>query len=146
MKTAISVEDSRTRPSADLAARLRRLVAQDRRGDAVELFQLEAVGLPEELVMQIRHASFRPGLEAIAHTLVYDAEITGDASLPTDLPASIDAPTLVIAGGESRGFLQRGAAALVAALPSGELRTLPGESHDISPEPTAAALASFLAD
>jgi len=76
------VDDSRDRPPAELAAKLRQLIAEGRRGDAVELFQLEGVGLPEELVMQIRNAPFRPGLETIAHTLVYDAEITGDLSLP----------------------------------------------------------------
>ena len=51
-------------------------------GDAVELYQLQGVGLPEDVVAQLRHAPFRPGLEAIAHTLVYDAELTADLSLP----------------------------------------------------------------
>jgi hypothetical protein len=46
------------------------------RGDAVELYQLQGVGLPEDVVAQLRHAPFRPGLEAIAHTLVSDAELT----------------------------------------------------------------------
>ena len=35
-------------------------------GDAVELYQLQGVGLPEDVVAQLRHAPFRPGLEAIA--------------------------------------------------------------------------------
>src|SRR5439155_9593034 len=31
-----------------------------------------AVGIPEEVVAQMRHAPFRAGMEAIAHTLAYD--------------------------------------------------------------------------
>ena len=139
------VDASRRAPAADLAERVRTLVADDRRGDAVELFQLEAVGLPEEVVVRMRHAPFRPGLEAIAQTLAYEAELTGDASLPADLAAAVTAPTLVLAGAESPAFFHTGAAALVDALPAGRLQTLPGQTHDLDPEPTAAAIAAFLA-
>lgn len=50
----------------------------------------------------------------------------------------------MIAGGESLGFLQSGAAALADVLPNGQLQTLPKESHHLSPAPTAAALTPFL--
>ena len=141
----VLVDESRPRPAADLADRVRQLIAEGRRSDAVELYQLEAVGLPEEVVVQMRNAPFRPGLEAIAHTLAYDAEITGQADLPTDTLARVTAPVLVISGGESWPFLRDGAAALADALPDGRLRTLAGESHHINPEPTAETIAAFLA-
>ncbi len=48
--------------------------------------------MPEEVVAQLRQAPFRPGLEAIAHTLVYDATIIGDLTLPTELIASTRRP------------------------------------------------------
>jgi len=67
------VDESRPRPPADLPEQLTKLVSAGRRGDAVELYQTKAVGIPEEVVAQLRHAPFRPGLEAIAHTLIYDA-------------------------------------------------------------------------
>ena len=73
------VDHSRPAPPADLADQLAALISLDRRGDAVELYQLQGIGLPEPVVAQIRQAPFRPGLEAIAHTLVYDATITGDS-------------------------------------------------------------------
>src|SRR5438270_1985362 len=60
------------------AAQLSALIAAGRRGDAVEYFQKQMVGIPEEVVVQLRHAPFRPALEAMAHTLVYDATILGD--------------------------------------------------------------------
>ena len=43
-------------------AKLAGLVAAGRRGDAVELYQTQAVGIPEAVVAQLRHAPFRPGL------------------------------------------------------------------------------------
>jgi pimeloyl-ACP methyl ester carboxylesterase len=139
------VDDSRPRPPADLADQLAELIAAGRRGDAVELYQLKGVGLPQEVVIQLRQAPFRPGLEAIAHTLVYDAAITGDLSLPTELAASVAQPTLVLDGGDSWGFLRSAAAALAAALPNGQRRTLAGQTHDINPDATASALTEVLA-
>ena len=90
------VGDGVPRPPKDMAAQLANLVSSSRRGDAVELFQTKLVGIPEPVVAQLRHAPFRPALEAIAHTLVYDATVTGDLTLPTAQLRSIKAPTLVI--------------------------------------------------
>src|SRR6266571_7198672 len=60
---------------AGFAGELAELVSAGRRGDAVELYQTQAAGIPQEVVAHMRHAPFRPGLEAIAHTLAYDAAI-----------------------------------------------------------------------
>ena len=137
--------DDNPTPPSDLAEQLAELVAAGRRGDAVELFQTKAVGIPEDIVAQLRHAPFRPHLEALAHTLVYDATIIGDLSLPTALIASIVTPTLVICGEESGPFLRNAAHAVVATLPNGRICTLDGQTHDISPEATAPVIAEFLA-
>jgi pimeloyl-ACP methyl ester carboxylesterase len=138
-------DDSHPPLPAGLAAQLAELVAAGRRGDAVELYQTKAVGIPEDVVAQLRHAPFRPGLEAIAHTLAYDAEIIGDLSLPADLLASVTIPALVISGEQSPPFLRAAARAAAAALPSGQLASLPGQTHDINPEATAPVMAEFLA-
>ena len=138
-------DDSYPALRADLAERLAALVAAGRRGDAVELFQTEAVGIPPEVVAQLRQAPFRPGLEAIAHTLVYDATIIGDRSIPTELLASVATPTLVMCGEQSPPILRDGARAVAEALPNGRLCTLPGQSHDISPDAVAPVLQEFLA-
>lgn len=140
------IDDSRPRPPADLADRLAELIWAGRRGDAVELYQTAGVGLPQDVVVQMRQAPFRPALEQIAHTLVYDALIIGDLSLPTELLASVTTPTLMIDGGESWSFLRTGVRAAAEALPNGSYRSLPGETHHINPEPTAAAVAEFFAD
>jgi hypothetical protein len=41
------------------------LVSSGRRGEAVELCQA-GVGVPEQMVIQMREAPFRPALEALA--------------------------------------------------------------------------------
>jgi pimeloyl-ACP methyl ester carboxylesterase len=130
---------------ADFPARLAELASSGRRGDAVELYQTQAVGIPEAVVAQLRHAPFRPGLEAIAHTLAYDAAIIGDLSLPADLAATVSIPVLVICGENSPPFLRNAARAAAAALPSGRLAVLPGQTHDINPPATAPVIAEFLA-
>jgi transposase InsO family protein len=86
---------------------------------------LNDAGIPEDVVAQLRRAPFRPGLEAIAHTLAYDATIIGDRSLPTELIASVTAPALVISGEQSPPFLRAAAQAVAQALPNGRLSSLP---------------------
>jgi hypothetical protein len=57
------VDDSRPPLPADLPDQLAALIADDRRGDAVELFQKLVIGIPDEIVAQMRHAPF-PRLDA----------------------------------------------------------------------------------
>jgi pimeloyl-ACP methyl ester carboxylesterase len=137
------VGDDMPRPPKDIAAQLAKLVSSDRRGDAVELFQTRLVGIPEAVVVQLRHAPFRPALEAIAHTLVYDATVIGDLSLPTAQLRSIKAPTLAVYGSESPALMGPAAKALAEALPDGHMRVLDGQSHDIAPMALAPVLLEF---
>jgi pimeloyl-ACP methyl ester carboxylesterase len=126
------VGDERPRPSKEMAAQLAKLVTAGSRGDAVELFQTKLVGIPEEVVVQMRQAPFRPALDAMAHTLVYDATLVGDMTLPaTAKLRSIKAPTLAVYGGASPAFMGNSAKALARALPDGQVRGLDGQTHDI---------------
>jgi pimeloyl-ACP methyl ester carboxylesterase len=97
------------------------------------------------VVAQMRHAPFRPGLEAIAHTLAYDAAIIGDRSLPAGLLATVTVPALVITGEQSPPFLRNAAHAAAHTLPNGRLAVLPGQGHDINPGATAPVMAELLA-
>lgn len=130
---------------AGFARELAELVSADRRGDAVELYQTTAVGIPQEVVAQMRRAPFRPGLEAIAHTLAYDAAIIGDRSLPTGLLATVTVPALLITGENSPPFLRNAAQAAAGALPNGQLADLPGQTHDLNANATAPVMTEFLA-
>jgi 2-polyprenyl-6-methoxyphenol hydroxylase-like FAD-dependent oxidoreductase len=122
-------------------ARLAELVRAGRRGDAVEYFQQEIVGIPEPVVVQLRHAPFRAALERLAPTLVYDATIIGDRSLPSvEQAARVTAPTLTLAGDASHPSMPAAARGLAAVLPNAEARILLGQTHDLDP----AALAPLL--
>src|SRR5258708_30606676 len=81
----------------------------------------------------MRHAPFRPALEAIAHTLVYDAILVGDMTVPTAKLRTIKAPTLVVYGGASPTFMGSAANAMAKTLPDGQARRLDGQTHDIDP-------------
>jgi len=140
------VDDSYPPPPADFADQLAELISAGRRGDAVELYQRVAVGIPEEVIVQMRHAPFRPAMEAIAHTLVYDVKITGDLTLPTELLSKISTPTLVIHGEKSPPIMHGAARELAAQLPDATSQMLQGEGHDISPEATGTLLAEFLSN
>src|SRR5579864_616128 len=85
----------------DHAAALSELLAQGRRGDTVEYFQREMVGIPPSVIEQLHAAPFWPALERIAHTLVYEALILGDRSLPSP----VGTPTLVMAGDAGAPFM-----------------------------------------
>jgi pimeloyl-ACP methyl ester carboxylesterase len=136
--------DESVRPPADQVQQYETLLAEGRRGDAVEYFMREVVRMPPEFVEQARGAPFWAATEAIAHTLPYDARIMGDYSVPVDRAALIQAPTLVLVGGGSFPFMHETADALAAALPNGEVRVLEGQTHDVAPDVMAAALRTFL--
>jgi pimeloyl-ACP methyl ester carboxylesterase len=127
------------------AATLGQLIAAGRRGDAVEYFQGQVVGIPEPVIAQLRGAPFRPALEAMAHTLVYDATVMAAGPLATEQLARIRQPTLAVAGGEAPPFMREVAEALAAVLADGRALTLAGASHDIVPQLLGPVLERFFA-
>jgi pimeloyl-ACP methyl ester carboxylesterase len=110
----------------------------------VELFMTRAVGLPAEFVAPMRAAPGWPAMEKVAHTLVYDATLTGDFSLPTERVASVTVPTLVIDGGLTP-WLSNAARAVAETLPGARRRTLDGQPHNVAPEAVAPVLVEFFA-
>lgn len=136
------LDGSRPPVPQDYREQLTRLLASDRRGDMVELFFTKAVNLPVEFVAQMRQAPFWASQEAMAHTLVYNAAIMGDFSLPARRVATVTVPTLVIDGGETT-WLSQSAQALADALPNAQRRTLKGQPHNVAPEAIAPVLVEF---
>jgi pimeloyl-ACP methyl ester carboxylesterase len=125
----------------DHASRINELVAAGRRGEAVEYYQRDVVGIPAEIVAQLRDAPFRPALETIAHTLAYDASLL---VTPPEVVHSVTVPTLVLAGDSSLGGLLDASQRLADALPQARHRTLDGQTHDIVPDVVAPVLEEFL--
>lgn len=129
--------------TVDHAAELARLVEAGRRGDAVEYFQAKVVGIPEGVVAQLRNAPFRPALEAIADTLVYEAKLVGDGSLPVEMIRSVKVPTLAMAGLAGAPFMRVTADAIAGAAPNGRAQALEGQTHDLDASVLAPLLAEF---
>ena len=131
------------RPPEDQVEQYERMVAEGRRGDAVEYFMTKVVGLPGEFVEGARLQPWWGPTEAIAHTLAYDARIMGDYRIPLDLVGSIKIPTLVVAGGADMPWMRDTASALAEALPNGEARFLDGQGHDVDMAVLAPVLVEF---
>jgi pimeloyl-ACP methyl ester carboxylesterase len=139
------INDPSARPPADTAQTYEDLVAQGRRGDAVEFFMTKVVGMPAEFVAHARSEPWWPSQEAIAHTLAYDARIMGDYSIPTGRAASVKAPALVIAGGADFPWMRESATVLADAMPDGRAELLDGQGHNVDPAVLAASLIPFFA-
>jgi hypothetical protein len=122
--------------------RLHELLGAQRWGDAVALF-MSHVGVPDQAVAGMRAQPFWATLEAIAPTLAYDDLVLADGHVPRHLTSAIAVPTLVLAGGSSPDGLQQAAKATADALPTGELRTLDGQTHDVAPDALAPLLVEF---
>ncbi|TWD82633.1 alpha-beta hydrolase superfamily lysophospholipase [Kribbella amoyensis] len=123
--------------------RLREFVAAGNPGGAAELFMVEAVGQPQELVDGFKQSPMWPGIEAIGHTLVYDAEQLGDSAVPVELLSGITVETLALHSTGSPEWLQRAVRLAAGALPKAEVRELEGEFHQVPPEVLAPALTEF---
>jgi pimeloyl-ACP methyl ester carboxylesterase len=131
------------RPPEDQVSQYETMVAEGRRGDAVEYFMTKVIGMPPEVVTGARTQPWWPATEALAPTLAYDARIMGDYTIPRDLVASVKVPTLVVAGGADFPWMRQTAETLADALPDGEVRILEGQGHDVDPGVLAPVLSEF---
>jgi pimeloyl-ACP methyl ester carboxylesterase len=142
------LDDSRPPIPEDFVDRLEELAGSERRGDAVAYFLASGVGLPDEAVAAARLDPSWAGLEALAHTLPYDARILRDTTEgeadPLGRWASVNVPTLVMVGGASPPFLQHAVRALAATLPDATRRTLEGQGHGPDPSMLAAELRTWV--
>jgi pimeloyl-ACP methyl ester carboxylesterase len=129
---------------------LEALIADGRRGDAFALF-MRLAGSSEEMIEGARSSPMWPGLEAIAHTLAYDAACMGNSQPPTARLAKITRPTLVATGGASPDsfvggggdFFDQAADAIAESIPQAERQTLEGQTHMVDPKALAPVLARF---
>lgn len=139
-----ALDPNRVQRFKEYRTQLDGLLAEGRRGDAIELF-MRLVGAGDEGVAQMRQAPIWPLFEAVAPTLAYDAATLGDSSVPTDRATSVAIPTLVMSGGETFEFIQQSAQALAATLPQAQYRELEGQTHEVAAEALAPVLTEFFA-
>ncbi|SED86689.1 Pimeloyl-ACP methyl ester carboxylesterase [Rhizobiales bacterium GAS188] len=134
--------------SVSYERRLRELLAAGDSDGAVALF-LGHVGVPSQMVDQMRHAPMWPGLKAMAASLAHDSAVMGDAhggAVPVERIRPITAPVLVLGGGLSPPFMRQAAETIVGAVRNGSHQSLAGQAHDVSVDVLAPALISFFSD
>jgi pimeloyl-ACP methyl ester carboxylesterase len=122
-------------------AKLKALVAEDRRGEVVDLFNT-AIGVPAEILEQM--APVKPLMEAIAPTYVYDWTIA--ASTTMKHISSVPIPTLVLDSTGTGQEMNDGVDEIVKALPHSTHKRLDGEWHGLPVEVLAPELAQFYSD
>jgi pimeloyl-ACP methyl ester carboxylesterase len=124
-------------------ATLVELTSTGRRDDAVAYFMTEAVGQPPEAVAQARKMPMWPALAAMAHTLVYDARLTGEGQgLPASL-GEVGVPVLGVYSTGSPSWLVASAEAVAKAVPDGDVVGLDGGFHEVPAATLAPVLAEF---
>lgn len=126
-------------------ATIEELTSTGRRGEAVAYFMTKAVGQPEEAVEAARAQPMWPALEAMAHTLAYDAHVMGGDSspLPSQMLAQLTVPVLALFSTASPQWMTAGASAVAEVAPNASARGLAGTFHEVPPETLAPVLREF---
>ena len=99
----------------------------------------------------MRGSPFWPALEALAHTLAYDAACRGDGPPPTARLARITQPTLVATGGGTPMLMREGChpaswiapPTLAARIPQAERQVIGGAGHMVDAKLVAPVLERF---
>jgi pimeloyl-ACP methyl ester carboxylesterase len=128
-------------------------LAEGRRGDAAELF-MRLAGASDEMIAGAKDSPMWPGLEAIAHTLAYDAACMGNNHPPAARLARIARPTLVATGGGSPDsfvggggdFFGKAGDSIAASIPQAERQTIEGQTHIVDPKALAPVLERFFTE
>jgi pimeloyl-ACP methyl ester carboxylesterase len=139
------VDDSGQRGGAVYEAHLKRLVAEGNRGGAVKYFMKDMVGAPAPMVVMMRLLPWIwRKLEAVAHTLPYDAGVMTTFRIPRARFASIGVPVLVMHGSKTDPRLKEAARTIVDVIPVARHRELAGQTHNVKPDVLTPAVVEFL--
>lgn len=124
-----AVDGTRPPIPADYRARLTKLVEQDRKADAIALFQREGILCPEEFIQWFRNHPAWPYIEPLAPSLVYDTLVVGDLEVPYHLLDRVTVETVVLDGSESPQWMLTAMDAISERIPRCEHFRLEGKNH-----------------
>ena len=116
------------------------LVQAGRPEDAVAHFHA-AIGVPQEMVDEMRGGEAWAKMVGIAPTLVYDCMLS-DAMSP-EICRAVTTPVLVLDSEGSSDDLTCSSAQAAQLIPNARHKSLPGEWHTVAPELIAAELRRF---
>ena len=136
-----------TRPASAAAPGTRRSSSAARggnRGGAVKYFMKDMVGVPAPIVVVMRLMPWIwRKLQAVAHTLPYDAAVMSEFRVPRARFASIKVPALVMHGSKTDPRLKQAAQTVANVVPGAQHRELAGQTHNVKPEVLAPAVIEF---
>jgi pimeloyl-ACP methyl ester carboxylesterase len=133
----------RSKPVPDHYSILTKLIASDRRADAVKYYLVTVIGVPLFFFYIMRLLPMWSKMKAIANSLPYDAAVMGDFSLPVNLVRSIKVPVLVIGGEKSPEMLIKAVQSVSETLPDANSAMLKGQDHNVSVHVLAPELINF---
>src|SRR5690606_33117239 len=126
--------------------RLQALVDEGRPDEAVATFQLDAVGLPAEMVAAARASGQLAALAPLGQSTVYDARLTLRMRKPTAEELAAPAPVTVLRGEQTFPFLIASSDRAASTIPGAELVVVPESvMHRVDPAATARVVAERLA-
>jgi len=139
------VDHAGTNGGAAHERHLHALVAAGDRGGAVRYFMRSMVGVPAPFVILMQLMPWVwPKLKAVAHTLPYDAAVMTEFKVPRARLSRVAVPTLAMHGSKTDPRLKAGAQAVADAVPGAQQRSLPGQTHNVSPAVLTPAVVEFL--
>ena len=130
----------------EYSSKLDQLLAEDRRGDAVEL-HMKTVGASSIAILGMKALPGWSRMKALASTIAYDVAVVGEnRSIPVERAATIKVNTLVMEGGaslESMPFMRATADKLAKTVPNAQRRTLEDQDHAVDEKVLAPVLKEF---
>ncbi|UNK70927.1 alpha/beta fold hydrolase [Microbacterium sp. H1-D42] len=127
----------------DLVDRLQALVDAGQPAEAVAAFQLDAVGLPQEMVEAGRTNGMLDALAPLGQSTVYDARLTLRLREPSAEALAVDQPVTVLRGEQTFPFLIGAADRLASEIDRAQLVIVPESvMHRADPVATARVIAA----
>jgi pimeloyl-ACP methyl ester carboxylesterase len=127
------------------AARLDALLAAGKLDEAASSY-LAMTGMPKEMIDAFKQMPTWPAMVRMAPTLAYDIKVVqagGGDYVPKSDIATIKAPVLAMAGGESPDWMKEVARQVADAAPNGTYREFAGKDHMIDEADVAPVLVEF---
>jgi len=138
------VDDTGERGGAAHEGRIASLLAAGNRGGAVKYFMKDMVGAPAPMVVMMRLMPWIwRKLEAVAHTLPYDARIMTQFRIPRARFASVPVPVLMMNGTKTDSRLREAARTVASVVPGAQYRELERQTHNVSPGVLTPAVVEF---
>jgi len=123
--------------SQDVTERMREMMDEGRKEDALEFFMRDVVCMPEHELSAYRELPMWQHRIQLAGTILTEAELETEYHFDPDKFRDIRIPVMMLAGGDSPEFSHRIADHLGAVFPNSSIVKLPGQQHiamDTDPE------------